>query len=254
MAADESNTPVKASPPEREAVQASDVLLDSFWRFVAIALFPVLLIRSYIFECILQKLAKREAKITTQADTAPKGGDDPQIARLQEERVNAERSVDRLSRNNVWSAICITFLILFSVIAIVCAIFYNQIAKVPKEVVAILACGIGSLVYALLFTSVFLSRVNRLRDTKQRVQELDFQIDLQRSGSESERRAEKTVRLNELQLQSYYHQNLGENRARLCGTKGSIQIAKKPGRIIGHGERASAEFHVGRIKLLIDLL
>jgi hypothetical protein len=154
VAVDESNTPVKAFPPEREAVQASDVLLDSFWRFVAIALFPVLLIRSYIFECILQKLAKKEAKITTEADTAPKGGDDSQIAtRLQEVRVNAAGSVDRLSRNNVWSAICITFLILFSVIAIACTIFYNQITKVPKEVVAILACGIGSLVYALLFTS-----------------------------------------------------------------------------------------------------
>jgi hypothetical protein len=154
MAADESNTPVKAFPPEREVAQASDVLLDSFWRFVAITLFPVLLIRSYIFECILQKLAKREVTITTEADTAPKGGDDPQIAtRLREERVKAAGSVDKLSRNNVWSAICITFLILFSVIAIACAIFYNPIEKVPKEVVAILACGIGSLVYALLFTS-----------------------------------------------------------------------------------------------------
>jgi hypothetical protein len=72
--------------------------------------------------------------------------------------------------------------------------------------------------------------VNRLRDTKQRVQELDFQIDLQRSGSESQRRAEKTVRLNELQLQSYYHQNLGENRkifwvGILCIFVGALIIA-----------------------------
>jgi hypothetical protein len=73
--------------------------------------------------------------------------------------------------------------------------------------------GLGMLVlYALVFLSYALRTRARVSEFKQELDEIDFQIDLTRFPvSEQEFRAEKTLRLHNIQLRRYYDLNLSQN-------------------------------------------
>jgi hypothetical protein len=67
-------------------------------------------------------------------------------------------------------------------------------------------------VYCLAPATYLPALRGRLRDIENEIQELDFQIDLQQFEiAMQERRAEKILRINQLQLRRYYDMNLSQN-------------------------------------------
>jgi flagellar biogenesis protein FliO len=210
---DEINAAEKALSPAREVVQTPDVKLPPFWALLARVLFPVILITSYVFQSVLRNLDKSKAENKIDAGTVPVRPADAKLEeRLSDERQKLEDSLSGRTVDTSVFFLIVATMVLFSVIALLYGIFFPSLSHLPKQSVGSFLAACISLIYAIWFAGALAARVNRFRGKQQRVQELDFQIDLQRSGSESERRAEKTVRLHEIQLQNYYQQNLGENR------------------------------------------
>jgi hypothetical protein len=69
------------------------------------------------------------------------------------------------------------------------------------------------LLYALLLMCMLPMSRSRLRELEQDLQSIDFEIDLEQyEVGKFERRAEKILRINQIQLQQYYDTNLRQNR------------------------------------------
>jgi hypothetical protein len=86
--------------------------------------------------------------------------------------------------------------------------FHSQITQVREKPLWLVAC-----LYLVLPAAMLPGQRSTLRDLDNELEQVDFQIDLfSYEVSKRETRAEKLLRLNDVQLRRYYNLNLSQNR------------------------------------------
>jgi len=134
---------------------------------------------------------------------------DEQESQFQPLRQRRDELLERQRTAQVYYYCCVGFLLACLFAGILCWWWYSGINAYYKEVgkVALLMAGL-----ALGLTLLPMFRAS-LRDAKADIEDTDFRIDLSSYPvSAREARAEKLLRLNDVQLRRYYDLNLSQNR------------------------------------------